>query len=137
MFYHRWNICVFPALAYSCLSAFIPKYLHNFFLKDNSQVIQGKRERERESVMQIILMLVYGFDIVHWIPITGIHMFIVDYKIICFLKFSEYLAVFSHLITFHDPELSNHLEGIGFIPDVRLLIYFVTKINFWYMSCNG
>ncbi|PRD24598.1 UNVERIFIED_CONTAM: TBC domain-containing protein kinase-like protein [Trichonephila clavipes] len=29
------------ALAYSCLSAFIPKYLHNFFLKDNSAVIQG------------------------------------------------------------------------------------------------
>ncbi len=31
---------------------------------------------------------------------------------------SEYLAVFSHLIAFHDPELSNHLDGIGFIPDV-------------------
>ncbi|KAJ8874424.1 hypothetical protein PR048_025273 [Dryococelus australis] len=26
--------------AYACLSAFIPKYLHNFFLKDNSAVIQ-------------------------------------------------------------------------------------------------
>ena len=32
--------------------------------------------------------------------------------------FTEYLAVFSHLIAFHDPELSNHLDGIGFIPDV-------------------
>lgn len=28
------------ALAYSCLSAFIPKYLFNFFLKDNSAIIQ-------------------------------------------------------------------------------------------------
>ncbi|ETE58473.1 TBC domain-containing protein kinase-like protein, partial [Ophiophagus hannah] len=28
------------ALAYSCMSAFIPKYLYNFFLKDNSHVIQ-------------------------------------------------------------------------------------------------
>lgn len=28
------------AKAYSCLSAFIPKYLHQFFLKDNSAVIQ-------------------------------------------------------------------------------------------------
>ena len=28
------------ALAYSCLSAFISKYLYNFFLKDNSHVIQ-------------------------------------------------------------------------------------------------
>lgn len=36
--------------------------------------------------------------------------------------------MFSHLITFHDPELSNHLEGIGFIPDVRLIICFVTII---------
>ncbi|XP_013793226.1 TBC domain-containing protein kinase-like protein, partial [Limulus polyphemus] len=29
------------ALAYACLSAFIPKYLNMFFLKDNSPVIQG------------------------------------------------------------------------------------------------
>lgn len=28
------------ARAYACLSAFIPKYLHKFFLKDNSAVIQ-------------------------------------------------------------------------------------------------
>jgi TBC domain-containing protein kinase-like protein len=26
--------------AFACLSAFIPKYLHNFFLKDNTAVIQ-------------------------------------------------------------------------------------------------
>lgn len=32
----------FLALAYACMSAFIPKYLYNFFLKDNSHVIQGK-----------------------------------------------------------------------------------------------
>lgn len=30
----------------------------------------------------------------------------------------EYLAVFSHLIAFHDPELTNHLNSIGFIPEV-------------------
>jgi len=29
------------ALAYACLTAFIPKYLHNFFLKDNAPIIQG------------------------------------------------------------------------------------------------
>jgi TBC domain-containing protein kinase-like protein len=28
------------AQAFACLSAFIPKYLHNFFLKDNTAVIQ-------------------------------------------------------------------------------------------------
>ncbi|KAH9489035.1 hypothetical protein Btru_039677 [Bulinus truncatus] len=66
------------ALAFACLSAFIPKYLHKFFLRDNSAVIQ------------------------------------------------EYLAVFSHLIAFHDPELSNHLDGIGFIPDLYAIPWFLT-----------
>ncbi|XP_071951591.1 TBC domain-containing protein kinase-like protein isoform X2 [Antedon mediterranea] len=66
------------ALAYACLSAFIPKYLYKFFLKDNSAVIQ------------------------------------------------EYLAVFSHLITFHDPELSNHMESIGFIPELYAIPWFLT-----------
>lgn len=33
---------IITALAYACMSAFIPKYLYNFFLKDNSHVIQGK-----------------------------------------------------------------------------------------------
>jgi hypothetical protein len=32
--------------------------------------------------------------------------------------FPEYLTVFSQMIAFHDPELSNHLNQIGFIPDV-------------------
>lgn len=31
---------IFLARAFACLSAFIPKYLHKFFLKDNSAVIQ-------------------------------------------------------------------------------------------------
>ena len=53
------------ALAWACLSAFIPKYLHNMFLKDNATVIQ------------------------------------------------EYLAKFSQLQAFHDPELFNHLDEIG------------------------
>lgn len=35
-----------------------------------------------------------------------------------FIVFSEYLTVFSQMIAFHDPELSNHLNEIGFIPDV-------------------
>ena len=44
------------ALALACLSTFISKYLHNFFLKDNSSIMQGMlfihvlwkaRERER------------------------------------------------------------------------------------------
>ena len=66
------------ALAYACLSAFIPKYLHNFFWKDNSVVIQ------------------------------------------------EYLAKFSHLIAFHDPTLRNHLDSIGFVPDLYAIPWFLT-----------
>lgn len=38
--------------------------------------------------------------------------------ILNFIVFSEYLTVFSQMIAFHDPELSNHLNEIGFIPDV-------------------
>ena len=34
--------CSTSAVAFACLSAFIPKYLHKFFLKDNSAVIQGE-----------------------------------------------------------------------------------------------
>uniref|UniRef100_A0A8C5FS15 TBC1 domain containing kinase n=1 Tax=Gadus morhua TaxID=8049 RepID=A0A8C5FS15_GADMO len=69
------------ALAYACMSAFIPKYLYNFFLKDNSHVIQ------------------------------------------------EYLTVFSQMIAFHDPELSNHLNQIGFIPDLYAIPWFLTMFT--------
>ncbi|KAJ3614450.1 hypothetical protein NHX12_018022 [Muraenolepis orangiensis] len=69
------------ALAYACMSAFIPKYLYNFFLKDNSHVIQ------------------------------------------------EYLTVFSQMISFHDPELSNHLNQIGFIPDLYAIPWFLTMFT--------
>ena len=43
-FLSKSNVSDFPpfaALAYACLSAFIPKYLYKFFMKDNSVVIQG------------------------------------------------------------------------------------------------
>ncbi|CAF3339251.1 unnamed protein product [Rotaria sp. Silwood1] len=66
------------ALAYASLTAFIPKYLNNFFLKDNSLII------------------------------------------------NEYLVVFSHLIAFHHPDLSNRLETIGFIPDLYAIPWFLT-----------
>uniref|UniRef100_A0A8C4R862 TBC domain-containing protein kinase-like protein n=1 Tax=Eptatretus burgeri TaxID=7764 RepID=A0A8C4R862_EPTBU len=69
------------ALAYACMSAFVPKYLHDFFLKDNSHVIQ------------------------------------------------EYLMVFSQLIAFHDPELSNHLNHIKFIPDLYAIPWFLTMFT--------
>uniref|UniRef100_A0A674A2D3 TBC1 domain containing kinase n=1 Tax=Salmo trutta TaxID=8032 RepID=A0A674A2D3_SALTR len=69
------------ALAYACMSAFIPKYLYNFFLKDNSHVIQ------------------------------------------------EYLTVFSQMFAFHDPELSNHLNEIGFIPDLYAIPWFLTMFT--------
>ena len=66
------------ALAYACLSAFIPKYLYGMFRKDNANVIQ------------------------------------------------EYLAKFCHLQAFHDPALFNHLDGIGFIPDLYAIPWVLT-----------
>lgn len=68
-------------LAYSCLCAFIEKYLHNFFCKDNSEVMQ------------------------------------------------EYLAVFSHMIAYHDPELFNHLDTNGFTPDLYAIPWFLTMFT--------
>jgi len=69
------------SLAWACLSAFIPKYLHNMFLKDNAAVIQ------------------------------------------------EYLAKFSHLQAFHDPVLFNHLDEIGFIPDLYAIPWVLTMFS--------
>ncbi|CAL4121554.1 unnamed protein product [Meganyctiphanes norvegica] len=66
------------ALAFACLSAFIHKYLHKFFLRDNSLVIQ------------------------------------------------EYLAKFSHMIAFHEPELFIQLDEIGFIPELYAIPWFLT-----------
>ncbi|CAB3989965.1 TBC domain-containing kinase, partial [Paramuricea clavata] len=69
------------ALAHSCLKSFIPKYLYNFFLKDNSPIIQ------------------------------------------------EYLAVFCHLIAFHDPELFIHLDETGFQPELYAIPWFLTMFT--------
>lgn len=69
------------AKAYACLSAFVPKYVHNFFLKDNSAVIQ------------------------------------------------EYLAKFSQLIAFHEPELANHLHDINFYPELFAIPWFLTVFS--------
>ena len=38
--------------------------------------------------------------------------------LIIFVYIIEYLAVFSHLLAFHDPILATHLSGIGFLPEV-------------------
>ncbi|XP_044727731.1 TBC domain-containing protein kinase-like protein, partial [Chrysoperla carnea] len=69
------------ARAYACLSEFIPKYLHKFFLKDNSAIIQ------------------------------------------------EYLAKFSQIIAFHDPQLANHLHSISFIPELFAIPWFLTMFS--------
>jgi len=68
-------------MAFACLSAFIPKYLYNFFLKDNAVIIQ------------------------------------------------EYLCKFSQLIAFHDPELTNHLDSIQFIPELYAIPWFLTMFS--------
>ena len=52
-------MCI-SALAYSCISAFIPKYLHKFFLKDNSAVIQGKYIGYGNLSSSLSKYIVYG-----------------------------------------------------------------------------
>ncbi|KAG0294913.1 hypothetical protein BGZ98_001580, partial [Dissophora globulifera] len=66
------------ALAFACVQLFLPKFLKDMFLHDNSQVIH------------------------------------------------EYLAVFRHLLSFHDPELSSHLDHIKFIPQLYAISWFMT-----------
>ncbi|KAG0212206.1 hypothetical protein BGX33_003791 [Mortierella sp. NVP41] len=66
------------ALAFSCVQKFLPKYLKDMFLHDNSKVIH------------------------------------------------EYLAVFRHLLSYHDPELSSHLDHIRFIPQLYAISWFMT-----------
>ncbi|KAF9149310.1 hypothetical protein BG015_008894 [Linnemannia schmuckeri] len=66
------------ALAFSCIQKFLPKYLKDMFLHDNSKVIH------------------------------------------------EYLAVFQHLLSYHDPELSSHLDHIRFIPQLYAISWFMT-----------
>ncbi|KAI8332532.1 rab-GTPase-TBC domain-containing protein [Choanephora cucurbitarum] len=41
----------------------------------------------------------------------------------------EYLAVFRHLLSFHDPELSSHLDTIGFMPDLYAIPWFLTMFT--------
>ena len=38
----------------------------------------------------------------------------------------EYLAVFSRLVTYHDPVLSLHLQREEFIPDLYAIPWFLT-----------
>ncbi|KAF7277775.1 hypothetical protein GWI33_009196 [Rhynchophorus ferrugineus] len=69
------------AKAFACLSNFIPRYLHKFFLKDNTVVIE------------------------------------------------EYLAKFSQLISFHDPQLANHLHDINFDPKLFAIPWILTLFS--------
>ena len=42
------------------------------------------------------------------------------------LVIQEYLAVFSHLVAFHEPELANHFNAIDFRPDLYAIPWFLT-----------
>ncbi|KAF9162698.1 hypothetical protein DFQ26_003303 [Actinomortierella ambigua] len=66
------------ALAFACIQHFLPKYLKDMFLHDNSKVIH------------------------------------------------EYLAIFRHMLSFHDPELSAHLDYIAFVPQLYTISWFMT-----------
>ncbi|KAI3386877.1 hypothetical protein SNEBB_004521 [Seison nebaliae] len=38
----------------------------------------------------------------------------------------EYLAVFKNFLSFHDPELANHLKAINFVPNLYAIPWFLT-----------
>lgn len=65
-------------LAFACLQRLIQNYLKNFFLHDNSAILQ------------------------------------------------DHLAAFRQLITFHDPQLNQHLTLIGFQPSLYAIPWFLT-----------
>ena len=90
------------ALACACLSAFIDKYLHKFFLKDNSSVMQGQRNAVAAATSRSV----------HLALLLSLSLSLVSFT-------TEYLAIFSQLIAFHDPELFNHLDSIAFQPEVQ------------------
>lgn len=50
----------FTALAYACMSAFIPKYLYNFFLKDNSHVIQGEMFKNKHLFCSCLIEFLHS-----------------------------------------------------------------------------
>lgn len=41
----------------------------------------------------------------------------------------EYLALFSHLIAFHDADLFNHLDQLGFTPELYAIPWFLTMFT--------
>ncbi|KAI1280799.1 TBC domain-containing protein kinase-like protein [Halotydeus destructor] len=41
----------------------------------------------------------------------------------------EYLALFSHLLAFHDPKLFNHLDELGFNPELYAIPWFLTMFT--------
>ena len=41
----------------------------------------------------------------------------------------EYLALFAHLIIYHDPELFNHLQDLNFTPELYAIPWFLTMFT--------
>ena len=65
----------------------------------------------------------FKFQSIHYILLRYLHgMFRRDNSAVI----QEYLAKFSHLQAFHDPILFNHLDGIGFIPDLYAIPWVLT-----------
>jgi hypothetical protein len=49
----------------------------------------------------------------------------------------EYLAIFRHILSFHDPELSTHLDLIGFMPDLYAIPWFLTMFTCKFLSLEN
>lgn len=58
------------ALAFACLDAFIDRYLHNMFLKDNSKVIQG------------VLLRLLSLSLTHSSPLSNLLDTVTNYTVL-------------------------------------------------------
>lgn len=101
----------------------LPKFQSD--TEDNFQHCPVIRQYWWCSICEMFAFFPLWVDSTSWSPtvgckLLGIKLTMADVLTLCsFVCAAEYLTVFSQMIAFHDPELSNHLNEIGFIPDVR------------------
>ncbi|KAK4883180.1 hypothetical protein RN001_006499 [Aquatica leii] len=75
------------AKAFACLSSFIPKYLHNFFLKDNSAIIQEYLAKFSQLIAFYDPVLANHLQTINFIP----ELFAIPW----------FLTMFSHVFPLH------------------------------------
>lgn len=84
------------AQAYACLSAFVPKYLHNFFLKDNSAVIREYLAKFRHLIAFYDPTLFNHLESINFIP----ELFAIPWFLTVFSRKSDFRYTINLLFIF-------------------------------------